>query len=368
MLMVGLVLVVVCVVPVWVFGVWVWWSGRQHQPPPVLATLHADGQRGDQLAWSPDGKYLAEQITLPGAIAGDPKGTAIIIWDIASGQEVRRFTGGDGGLAFAWSPDSALLATTDGSRTLIWRILDITAPGNTARPVATLAGHSKYDQISALAFGKDEQALAVADDRGVDLFQAVGGGSWKQLLYVPDSLCATTPCTRSLSWSPDGSWLLAAPWHLSDGTSGVGALDTRTWKQVAFLDASAPLAWSPDSSEVLVRASDETTLSALRTSNWTTAWSINPNSDIHQGYNVYPQAAGWSPDNEWLVGSADGWVDLWPLSTRRSAWVWNEQHASQHIYAVNSLAWSPDARSLALTTDGTANVTLYDMSNPSPPL
>jgi WD40 repeat protein len=366
--MVGLVLMVVCVVPVWVFGVWAWWSGRQHQPPPVLATLHADGQRGDQLAWSPDGKYLAEQITLPGAAAGDPKGAAVIIWDIASGQEVRRFTGGDGGLTFAWSPDSALLATSDGSHTLIWRTLDITAPGNTARPVAALAGHSKYDQISALAFGKDAQALAVADDGGVDLFQAAGGGSWKQLLYVPDSLCATTPCTRSLSWSPDGSWLLAAPWHLSDGTSGVGALDTRTWKQAAFLNASAPLAWSPDSAEVLVRASDETTLSALRTSNWTTAWSINPNNDIHQGYNVYPQAAGWSPDNEWLVGSADGWVDLWPLSTRESAWVWNEQHANQHIYAVNSLAWSPDAHSLALTTDGTANVTLYDMSNPSPPL
>ena len=365
--MVGLALMVVCVVPVWVFGVWAWWSGRQHQPPPVLATLHADGQRGDQLAWSPDGKYLAEQITLPGAAAGDPKGAAVIIWDIASGQEVRRFTGGDGGLAFAWSPDSNLLATSDGSHTLIWRTAEITVPGNTADSLAVLNGHSKYQQISALAFGP-QGALAVADDGGVDLFQAAGERSWKQLVYVPDSLCATTPCARALSWSPDGSWLLAAPWHLEDGTSGVGALDTQTGKQAAFLDASAPLAWSPDSSEVLVRASDETTLTALRAGDWTTDWSINPNTDIHQGYNVYPQAAGWSPDNEWLVGSADGWVDLWPLNTRNSVWVWNEQRPGQHIYAVNSLAWSPDSHTLALTTDGTANVTLYDMRSPSPPL
>ncbi len=366
--MVGLVLMVVCVVPVWVFGVWVWWSGHQHEPPPVLATLHISGQAGNQLAWSPDGKYLAEQITLPGGTAGDPKSAAVIIWDVASGQEIRRLTDTDGGLAFAWSPDGTLLATSNGSHTLIWRAAEITVPGNTAEPLALLNGHSKYDQISALAFSKDEHILAVADDGGVDLFQAANGGSWKQLVYIPDSLCATTPCTRALSWSPDGSWLLAAPWHLDDGTSGVGALDTQTGKQVAFLHASAPLAWSPDSSEVLVRDSDETTLSALRASNWSTDWTINPNTDIHQDYNVYPQAAGWSPDNTWLVGSADGWVDLWPVSTRDSAWVWNEQRPSQHIYTVNSLAWSPDSHALALTTDGTANVTLYDMSNPSPPL
>lgn|GEM_PF-1319197 len=364
----ALALLVVCALPVWAFGLWSAWSGNSHQPPPVLATLNPGGQRADDAGWSPDGRSLAEQITLAGTKTGDPNGAAVVLWDVGARREVRRFTGATGGLAFAWSPDGSWLATTDGAHVLLWRTLEIASPGGSVSPAARLNAPDANEPITGLAWAKDGLTLAVVDEQGLGIWKPAGGSGWKQQQYFRDSPCATVACGRRLLWSPDGRWLLAAPWHGSKGASGVGVWDTQTWKQAPLLAASAPLAWSPDGSLALVRDSDETTLSAVRAGSWTVAWTINPNPDLRQGYNVYPQAAGWSPDGRWLVGSADGWVDLWPTDTRKSAWVWNEQERDQGIYSATSLAWSPDAHTLAVTTDGTARLTLYDLRNPSPPL
>ncbi len=364
----ALALLVVCALPLWAFGLWSAWFGSSHQPPPVLARLDPGGQRADAVGWSPDGRFLAEQITLAGAKSGDPNGAAVVLWDMSARREVRRLSGAQGGLAFAWSPDGAWLATTDGAHVFLWRTLEIDTPGGSVSPAARLNAPDPNEPVTGLAWAKDGLTLAVVDEQGLGIWKPSGGSGWKQQQYFRDSPCATVSCGRLLLWSPDGRWLLAAPWHGSNGISGVGVWDTQTWKQAPLLAASAPLAWSPDSALVLVRASNETTLSAVRAGSWTAAWTINPNPDLRQGYNVYPQAAGWSSDGRWLVGSADGWVDLWPTDTRKSAWVWNEQQRDQSIYSATSLAWSPGADTLAVTTDGTALLTLYDLRNPSPPL
>jgi WD40 repeat protein len=363
----SLVLLVVCALPVWTFVLWSFWVGTSHEPPPVLARLDPGGQGAGAAQWSPDGRYLAEQVTLGGATVGEPDGTAVVLWDVAARREVRRFTGADGGLALAWSPDGSWLATTDGARTLLWRAQEIEA-GDDVRPAARLDAPDKNEPVTGLAWAKDGQTLAMVDEGGLGIWQSVDGSDWKQTQYFLDGPCATLSCGRSVLWSPDGRWLLAAPWHGKNGASGVGVWDTQDWSEQPLLNASAPLAWSPDGGLVVVRASDETTLSALRAGSWTVAWRLNPNLSVPQGYNVYPQAAGWSPDGRWLVGSADGWVDLWRTDTRKSAWVWNEQARSQGVYVATGLAWSPDAYTLAVTTDGTARLTLYDLRDPSPPL
>jgi len=364
-LTISLVLLVVCALPVWTFGLWSAWADNSHAPPPILATLNPGGQRASAVAWSPDGRYLAEQITLSGKQAAT-KG-AVVLWDVQTRREVRRFTGPDGGLALAWSPDGLWLATTDGAQTLLWKASQIETPGGSVAPAARLAAPDPSEAITGLAWAKDGQTLAMVDEGGLGIWQPVDGSTWQQIHYFQDSPCATILCERSLLWSPDGRWLLASPWHATDGSSGVGVWDAQTWTEQALLTAAQPLAWSPDSSLVVVRNDDETTLSAMRAGSWKAAWTVNPNQDVHQSYNVYPEAAGWSSDGAWLAGSMDGWVDLWPTNTRQSAWVWEEQEQSQGIYTATSLAWSPDAQTLAVTTDGQAEVTLYDLSNPSPP-
>jgi WD40 repeat protein len=356
----SLVLLVVCAVPIWGFGLWSAWADNSHAQPPVVARLDPGGQGASETAWSPDGRYLAEQVTLAG-------GAAVVLWDVQTRQEVRRFAGMTGGLAASWSPDGAWLATTDGSATLLWRATEIEAAGTSVTPVARLQAPDKNEAITDLAWGQDGLTLAVVDEGGLEIWQQASRAGWKQMKYVQDGACATILCGRRLLRSPDGHWLLVAPWHGKDGASGVGVWDMQTWGEESLLDASGALAWSPDSSLVVVRNADETTLSAVRVGGWQADWTINPNKDVHQSYRVYPQAAGWSPDGEWLVCSMDGWVDLWPTDTQQSAWVWQEQAPDQGVYVVTSLAWSPDGRMLAVTTDGLARVTLYDLRNPTPP-
>ncbi len=363
-LAVSLVLLVVCALPVWAFGLWSEWAAISHAPPPVLATLNPGGQAASDAQWSPDGRYLAEQITLPGAQAAG----AVVLWDVQTRREVRRFTGSDGGLALAWSPDGAWLATTDGERALLWQAAAIETPGTSVTPTAQLAAPDKNAAITGLAWAQNGQMLAMVDENGLGIWQPADEASWRQIQYFQDSPCATVSCGRAVLWSPDGRWLLASPWHGSNGASGIGVWNTQTWIEEPLLNASQPLAWSPDSSLVVVRSSDETTLSAIRAGSWGVAWTVNPNKDVHQSYRVYPQAAAWSPDGAWLVGSVDGWVDLWPTNTRKSAWVWEEQEQDRGIYTATSLAWSPDAHTLAVTTDGQAQLTLYNLRNPSPPL
>jgi WD40 repeat protein len=363
----SLALLVVCAVPVWGFAFWSVWASHSHEPPSVVARLDPGGQGASEAQWSPDGRYLAEQVTLAGAKAGDPKGSAVALWDVETRQEVRRLAGADGGLAPAWSPDGLWLATSDGTHALLWPTVEVVAPGGNAPPFARLDAPDPNEAITSLAWAKDGLTLAVADEEGLGIWQPVGS-DWKQALYFRDGACATVVCGRRLLWSPDGQWLLAAPWHGKDGVSGVGVWDAQTWSEEPLLKAAAPLAWSPDSSLVVVRSGDETKLSAVRAGSWTVAWTLDPNEYLHQSYAVFPEAAGWSPDGRWLVESADGWVNLWRMDTRESIWVWEEQQRSQGVYTATSVAWSPDAQTLAVTTDGLGRVTLYDLSNPAPPV
>ena len=367
-LVVSLALLVICALPLWAFGGWLAWEGASHAPPPVVATLNTGGRGASDVEWSPDGAYLAEQVTVGSLKVDATQGSAVVLWDVQARREVRRFTGATGGLAAAWSPDGKWLATTNGTQTLIWSAQEVEAIGGDVTPAATLNAPDKNEAISGLAWAKDGQTLAVVDEGGLDLWQPTSETSWKQIKYVADGPCATIVCGRRVSWSPDGQWLLAAPWHGADGASGVGVWAAGTWEQQPLLKAAAALAWSPDGSLALVRNEDETTLSAIRAGSWTVAWTLDPNASLHQSYRAFPQAAGWSPNGRWLVGSADGWVNLWPTDTRKSAWVWEEQAQDQGIYTATSLAWSPDGRRLAVTTDGVARVTLYDLSNPSPPV
>jgi hypothetical protein len=66
------------------------------------------------VAWSPDGAMLAS----------GSYGSPIRLWEVASGKEVRRFSGHDGGVwSMAWSMDGSRLASASSDSTLlVWAV------------------------------------------------------------------------------------------------------------------------------------------------------------------------------------------------------------------------------------------------------
>jgi len=78
---------------------------------PDVRTLFAGGRIGAP-AWSPDGKMLAS--------GWDEDDDSVYLWDVATGKEIRRLAGHEGGVtSVAWSPDGTRLAPAGRDSTLL---------------------------------------------------------------------------------------------------------------------------------------------------------------------------------------------------------------------------------------------------------
>ncbi len=114
------------------------------------------------LAFSPDGQTLA-------TAAGDK---VLRLWEVASGKELRRFTGHkDAVLAVAFSRDGKTLATGSADNTVrLWNA----ATGAEFRRFLHLRSGSAMDagDVAAVVFVADGQAVVSASSGGRD-FQAV---------------------------------------------------------------------------------------------------------------------------------------------------------------------------------------------------
>jgi WD40 repeat protein/serine/threonine protein kinase len=176
------------------------WDGATGKPmleldmPEFLADRVALSTQGDRLAVS------GRQFTVPD---GERRLEALVhVYDVATGQVVRSFSGGDDPLlALAFSPDGAHLAAAGAGRrtVLLW---DLSAH----RPSVT---HQGPEGAMDLAFSPDGRRLAVASRRMIKLLDAASG---EEVLILrgfahlhPDSN-GFNPLVR---FSPDGRRIAA---------------------------------------------------------------------------------------------------------------------------------------------------------------
>jgi WD40 repeat protein/serine/threonine protein kinase len=176
------------------------WEGATGRP---LLELDERDFVADRLALSPQGDRLAltgRQVTVAD---GERRVEAVLrVYDLATGQVVRSFTGGDDPLlALAFSPDGAHLAAAGANRrtVLLW---DLVAE----RPAVT---HQGPEQALDLAFSPDGRRLAVASRRMIKLLDAASGEEVLVLRGFAHLHPDTNGFNPRVRFSPDGRRIAA---------------------------------------------------------------------------------------------------------------------------------------------------------------
>ncbi len=290
-------------------------TGTLAAPPPpdqwgLVASFQAHPVRGCfSVAFSPDGKLLAS----------GSYDQSIAVWDVATHQEVSRFTGHTKGIdAVAWSPDGQLLASASfGHRIRLWHVRD--------GGLHTLEGHT--DGVADVAWSPDGTRLVSGSaDQTLRVWDAVSG---KCQLVLRGH---TGPIT-SVAWSPDGAWLGSTArdatirtWEATTGSPGYVLAGHQS---IAYC-----MRWSPDGK--LIASSGHTTVRV-----WDAARATVQN--VFAGHTGHVLRLAWRPDGAIIAsGSADRNVRLWNVRTGKALVT-----LSGHGDWVHGVAWSPDGQLLA---------------------
>src|SRR6266545_562701 len=246
-----------------------------------VATLTGHHGEALVLAFSADGKRI---------YAGSDADGYAIAWDVATGEELFRFSGQAivfGVDAIAASPDGARLATGEFDTTVrVWDSADGTL-------LLTLFGHSS--QVVSVAFSADSKFLASASEDGsVKLWDAETG----KALFT---LSGHTSGVLSVAFSPDGNQLYTSSrdgtikiWNVSP-TAGSDWLNL-----VGHTDRVWSVAYRPDGQQ-LATLSQDGSINIWDAVNGKELRTITLQNFLSAGGNAPPGGVSYSPDGKRLA-------------------------------------------------------------------
>jgi RNA polymerase sigma factor (sigma-70 family) len=270
-----------------------WGVDLQGDPLPSGAVARMGTMRfrhvGDviSVAYSPDGQVIA---------SGQRNQGPIVLWDAATGKELRRIEEEAGVLGgFAFSPDGKRLALVKwGAWVSLWDV----ATGKQIRRQQVQRGPG-----GCLAFSPDGKLLAIPDGaQVVHLYDARSGRDRRQLRNHPEQII-------SVAFSPDGKILAAG----GDGKN-VCLWDVVTGKQLHVLKGHQQqvpsVAFSADGKTLASGSHDQT----VRL--WDVATGQEQRQFKHQERDDDAiQTVHFVPKHSWLVTGGLRTIRVWDLST-----------------------------------------------------
>lgn len=261
-----------------------------------------------QVAWSPDGKYLA---------TGEHDGF-VEIWDAATLHPARKLSGSSGFIDnLIWSPDSKRIAAGDDKGTLrVWEA----DSGNLlySQPV-----HA--DNIDTVAWSPDGKLIATGGwDKKIRIVDASTGLSRSEF--------TDTNYVDSVAWSADGK--LLASGGLSNN---VKIFDATVGKELFSLsghkNSVRSVSFSPDGKLLASVAADDT----LR------IWDVMGGKILQALDNMgYSQTMMWSPDGKQIASGGRGVVRVWDTGN----WVLHQMKGFSTDNDIKIVGWTADNKQL----------------------
>ncbi|MBI5409785.1 MAG: caspase family protein [Nitrospirae bacterium] len=277
------------------------------------------------VAFSPDSRTVA-------SIGADRN---IILWNAATGEQIKTYTIPQVAFSGAFSPDGKIFAFGGRDRNVIL--------GNavTGEKIKTLTGHTHI--VFSVAFSPDGKTLASGSaDRSIILWNTATGQKIK-------TLSGHTNIVTSLTFSPDGRFLASGSrdrtvilWDFAKGEN------VRTFKDHTHIVDS--VAFSPDGKLLASSSADRTII--IRSAD--TGEKVSALGEVKNIVN----AIAFSPGGKFLA--AGGWdrtVALWDVSTGKKI-----KTLTGHEAVVSTIAFSRDGTFIASAGED-RNVIIWDVSS-----
>jgi RNA polymerase sigma factor (sigma-70 family) len=248
-------------------------------------------------AFSPDGKFLATS-----------GGSKVLIWDFADRRLLTSFEAHPGGTrSLAFSPDSRTLASGGDDRTAkLWEA------GTWARRSTTIA---EVEPVFVVAFSPDGRVLAVATGefrearaQRVTLYDYDVSGAVKKRVGLD---AGRRGPVWTLAFSPDGRTLASAAFEPQ-----IKLWDSFTGRELATLRPEGGITTGGNWARGLAFTADSKTLAAGQSDGTITLWDVasGRQTQVLPGHEDHLFTVAVSPDGKTLAGaSKDGSVGLWDL-------------------------------------------------------
>lgn len=343
-----------------------------HLAEAGYGALITDVWSGEPLARYGDTRHAEiDEATLhpDGSLVATSAYDHIRVWDSSTGEQCFEYHGHDQESyisELAWSPDGMYIASTASlpdyrcPRGQHWGSIHVWhAPGQEAagQQVCTWEEHS--GMIFALRWSPDSRRLAThTNDKHIRIWEALTG---RCLLEYRRAHSGSGLC-----WSPDGALIAAGQGdrvHIWNATTGVDVL-VYQWhglneqgKGAQNRSISGALAWSPDGRYLASAASGDNLHvweAASGQTRWIGEWRVDEDEENPFAYNFRAtvKEVAWSPDGRYLLAcGGDNTVRIWNAASGEQLFVYREHHV-----IVKSIGWFPDSKRVISTGDGGAHI------------